>query len=111
MDQKVENRRSFRMPFNAGVICHVNGNEFQGTIRDLSVSGFFMEATECPSTASKCAIEIVLNGDHSRLTIDKLSGRVTRCDEHGAGIEFDDRLEWVALVPIYFHKIQEQLTG
>ena len=111
MEQKVENRRSFRMPFIAEVICHVNENEFKGTIRDLSVSGLFMEATEIPSTASNCAIEIVLNGDHSRLTIDNFSGHVSRCDEHGVGIEFDHRLEWVALVPIYFHKIQEQLTG
>jgi hypothetical protein len=111
MKQKVECKRSFRMPFNAEVICHVDKNEFQGTMRDLSVSGFFMETTEGPLTGSKCYIEIVINGGHSRLTIDRLSGLVKRCDEHGVGIAFDDRLEWVALVPIYFHKIQEQLTN
>ena len=109
MEQKVERQRSFRMPFNAEVICHVDENEFQGTIRDLSVSGFYMETASNPPTASKCGIEIVINGDHSRLTIDNLNGLVKRSDEHGVGIEFDDRLEWVALVPIYFHKIHEQL--
>jgi len=111
MEQKVERQRSFRMPFNAEVICHVDAHEFQGTIRNLSVSGFFMETTKNPLTDSKCGIEIVINGEHSRLTIDNLSGLVKRCDEHGVGIEFDDLLEWVALVPICFHKIHEQLTN
>lgn len=111
MEQKVERQRSFRMPFNAEVICHVDEHEFQGTIRDLSVSGFFMETAKIPPTASKCNIEIVINGEHSRLTIDNLRGLVKRCDEDGVGVEFDDRLEWVALVPIYFHKIHEQLTN
>jgi hypothetical protein len=111
MQHKAEQRRSFRMPFNTEVICHVNENVFRGKTSDLSGSGVFMETTECPPIGSKCKIEIVLNGDHSRLTIDKLSGIAKRCDERGVGIEFDDRLEWLALVPIYFHKLQEQLTG
>ncbi len=68
-----------------------------------------MEATECPPTGSNCEIEIVLHGDNSRLTIDKLTGVVKRCDTHGVGIEFKERLEWIALVPIYFRKLQEQL--
>ena len=110
MEQKVERQRSFRMPFNAEVICHVDENEFQGKIRDLSVSGFYMETGDNPPAASKCDIEIVIKGNHSRLTIDNLSGLVKRSDQQGVGIEFDDRLEWVALVPIYFHKIHEQLT-
>ena len=111
MEQKAERRKSFRMPFNAEVICHVNENVFRGKTRDLSASGLFMETTKCPPTGSECKIEIVLNGDHSRLTIDEVSGIAKRCDGRGVGIEFDARLEWVALVPIYFHKLQEQLTG
>jgi hypothetical protein len=111
MEKNVERRKSFRMPFNTAVICHVNENEFQGTIGDLSVTGFFMETKNCPPTASKCIIEIIINGNHSNLRIEKLRGIVTRCDGNGAGIRFDDRLEWIALVPIYFHKIQEELTG
>lgn len=110
MKNKIEQRKSFRMPFNAEVICHVNENVFRGKISDLSVSGLFMNTTECPPRGSKCKIEIVLNGDNSRLTIDKLMGVVKRCGKRGVGIEFDDRLEWVALVPIYFHKLKEQLV-
>ena len=111
MEHEAERRKSFRMPFNAEVICHVDDNVFRGKTCDLSVSGLFMETTECPPTGSECKIEIVLNGDNSRLTIDKLSGVAKHCNERGVGVEFDDRLEWVALVPIYFHKLQEQLAG
>ena len=110
MEKKIDRRESFRMPFNAEVICHVNKKYFLGTVRDLSITGLFMKTTDCPPTASKCDIEIVLRGDHSRLRIDKLKGIVIRCEEGGVGIQFDDRLEWVALVPIYFHKMQEEET-
>ncbi len=111
MEQKNERRKSFRMPFNTEVICSVNGNDFQGIVSDLSVSGLFMKITECPPTASKCNIDIVINGKHSCLRIEKLKGVVVRCDEYGVGIQFDDRLEWIALVPIYFYRLQEELSA
>ena len=102
MEQKVEHQRSFRMRLNKEVVCRVNGDEFQGNVRDMSSTGFFMETTNYPPVGSKCNIQIFLNGDHSRLQIDKLGGIVKRCDARGVGIEFDARLEWVALLPIYF---------
>jgi len=68
-----------------------------------------MKTTEYPPTASKCDIEIIINGDHSRLRIDKLRGTVIRCDARGVGIQVDNRLEWLALVPIYFNKMKEEL--
>ena len=106
MNQKDRHVRAYRMPLITEVICHANENHFRGKIRDLSVSGFFMETTEYLPVASKCEIEIVLNGAHSRLTIDKLSGIVKRCDEHGVGLEFYDKLEWFALIPFCSGKIQ-----
>jgi len=109
MEKKLDRRQSFRMPCNTEVICHVNENDFQGTICDLSVTGLFMNTTECPPIASKCDIEIVIPGDHSCLRIEKIKGVVIRRVEYGVGIQFDDRLEWIALVPIYFHKIQKEL--
>ncbi len=109
MEKKIDRRQSFRMPCNREVICRVNGNDFQGRIYDLSATGLFMKTTECPSVASKCDIEIVINGKHSCLRIEKIKGVVIRRVENGVGIQFDDRLEWLALVPIYFHKIQKEL--
>ena len=111
MEKTVERRISFRMPFNTAVICRVNENTFHGTSYDVSVTGLFMETAEGPPTSSKCDIDIVFPGDHSCLRIEKIKGVVTRRGEHGVGIKFDHRLEWIALVPIYFHKMQEELTG
>jgi hypothetical protein len=108
MSQKDRHLRAYRMPLNTEVICHINEKYFKGKVRDLSVSGFFMETADYPPIESKCKIKIVLNGAHSRLTIDKLSGIVKRCDEHGVGIELDDKLEWFALIPFCSHKIQKQ---
>jgi hypothetical protein len=102
MEQSVVHQRSFRMPLKVEVTCIVNENEFQGKVCDMSATGFFMETTICPPIGSKCNIQIILNGDHSRLTIDKLGGIVKRCEDRGVGIELDARLEWVALVSIYF---------
>jgi len=110
MGGKVERRKSYRLPMRTKVICRVNGNTFQGTICDVSVTGLFMEIVEGPPTSSKCDIEVVFPGDHSCLRIEKIKGVVTRRVDHGVGIKFDHRLEWIALVPIYFHKMREEET-
>lgn len=108
MEETTERRQSFRMPFNAEVVCHTSDRNYKGKIRDLSSNGFFMKAGEYPPAEALCDVEIFINGNHSRLRIDKLKGRVVRFADNGVGIGFDDRLEWVALIPIYFHKLQEQ---
>ena len=110
MEKKIERRKSFRMPISTKAICRVNENTFEGTICDVSVTGLYMKALECPPTDAKCDIEIIFSGNHSCLRIEKIKGVVIRRDEHGVGIRFDDRLEWIALVPIYFHKMQNEVT-
>jgi hypothetical protein len=110
MEEKIERRKSFRLPFNAETVCHVNGKDFHGITRDLSVGCLFMETTERPPTSSKCNIEIVVPGDHSCLRIDKIKGVVMRHAEDGVAIQFDDLLEWVALIPILCIKSHERLT-
>ncbi len=104
MKETMERRKSFRMPFNAKVFCRTNGGEFHGTIENLSSTGLFMKSKNYPSVMTSCDLEIVLNGTHSRLRIDSLKGQVVRGDEIGAGIQFSERLEGVALIPIYNHK-------
>jgi hypothetical protein len=107
MGQWVERRKSFRFPLNTKVFCHINEKVYHGTVRDLSITGLYMNTTENPPTSSICDLEIVLQGDHSCLTIHEVAGVVLRRDEAGVGIKFNQRLEWVALLPICFHKMQE----
>ncbi len=109
MDSSVERRKSFRLPFATKVICQANGEKYPGTIKDLSISGLFMETDDCPPLDAQCEIEIILEGENSRLMIDRLAGSVVH-NHNGIGIHFDARLEWVAIVPVYFHKMQQQLS-
>lgn len=113
MSQGFEQRQTFRMPFESKVFCRleVAGREYQGKLRDMSILGLFMETDDCPPVGAQCAIYITLRSAHSRLTIDKFSGTVIRCNKDGAGVVFDDRLEWPAMVPLYFRKMLEQASG
>lgn len=109
MDQPVERRVSFRLPFVSKVICFVNETEtnFFGTLRDMSISSLFMETDNYPDIGDTCNIDIVFEGESSRLKIENVKGSIVRSDEDGVAIRFDDRLEWFALVPLYFHKLRE----
>lgn len=113
MEKEMERRKSFRMPFISEVVCqiHATGKEYHGTLRDMSINGLFMETVNCPPENAVCEIEVILEGKHSRLMIDRLKGNVTRSEEKGVAIQFDERLEWVAMVPIYFHKMMEQFSA
>jgi hypothetical protein len=103
MDSVIERRESFRMPFSVEVICHVDdpGRKCSGKLRDLSISSLFMETDDCPHVDSKCTVDIILHGNHSSLKIEKVRGTVKRCDSDGVAVYFDERLEWLAVVPLY----------
>ena len=111
MEENMERRKSFRMPFNAEVFCRTNELEYHGVVKNLSSAGFFMKCDEYPPVDAQCNVEIVIKGNHSRLRIDDLKGQVVRCTQNGIGISFINRLEWVALIPIYYHKMQEAEAG
>jgi hypothetical protein len=105
---KVTNRRtSFRMPFISKLVCQVKGSEkkYDGTLRDISITGLFVEMDEYPAVGNTCEMKIYLEGDHSRLVIEKVSGKIVRSDSKGVAIVFDNRLEWFVLIPLYFQKI------
>ena len=105
-----ERRLSVRMPFAAKGLCHVNEMDKKccGTLRDISIIGLFLELNDCPGVGQRCDIEIVFEGMHSRLTIEKVKGIITRSEKDGVAVRFDERLEWFILIPLYFHKMRAQ---
>ena len=112
MNKPIEERReSFRLPFASTVTCHVNNpdEKYTGTLSNVSVTSAFMETDDCPDVGEQCNVEIILDGQHSRLMIDNIKGSIVRTDENGAAISFDERLEWFSLVPLYFKKLREQM--
>ena len=113
MNEPLDRRESFRLPFTSKVICHVNNsdNKFSGTLRNINVHGTFLVMDDCPDEGEQCSLEIILEGDHSRLVVDNISGRVGRRDEDGVAITFDEQLEWFSLIPLCYKKLSEFLDS
>ena len=99
-----ERRESYRIADISKATCNLTGDSgrFQGTLRNLSRAGFFLETDRQPAISETYAIEIVLEGRHSRLVVDNLSGVVTRKDNGGVAVEFSENFEWLVLAPIFF---------
>lgn len=89
---------------------HKTNKKHCGTLRDISITGVFMEMNDCPKVGHQCDIDIIFEGNHSRLLIQGVGGSIIRSDEDGVAVHFDERLEWFILIPLYFHKMREQTT-
>ena len=109
MKKTEERRTSTRMPFSPRAYCELKGNgkEFCGTIRDISMLSLFITLDNDMDVSGDCDIQIVLEGKHSELEINNLSGTIVRADDGGVAIRLDNRLEWFSIVPLYFRKVAE----
>jgi hypothetical protein len=58
-----------------------------GRVRNISLTGMFLECGERPAVGTRGAIELILFGDSSEMTV-RLSGDVVRHDDEGLGIQF-----------------------
>jgi len=107
-----ERRVSVRMLFVSTVSCRVVGvdKQFIGKLRDISITGLFMDMLDCPGVGKKCVVSVTFMGEHSRLIIDDICGVIARKTEEGWAVRFDQRLEWFALIPIYFRKVHDCST-
>ncbi len=110
MDKLDDRRVSVRMPFVSKGFCRVGETDktYRGTLRDISITGLFMEMNDRPSVGQRCHIDIIFQGKHSRLMIEDVGGVVMRSNEDGVAVRFDERLEWFVLIPLYFHKVHDQ---
>jgi len=100
-----ERRSAFRMDVVSRAVCRLSSGdeEIRGSIRDISIAGLFMETDAKPPDAVTYDVEIILTGKTSSMVIKNMSGSVVRTDDNGLAIQFDERFEWFAMVPIYFH--------
>lgn len=100
-----ERRDAFRMDVVSKAVCRLSSGdeEVSGIICDISIAGLFMETDTKPPVAEKYDVEITLSGKTSHMVIKNMSGSVVRTDDNGLAIQFDDRFEWFAMVPLYFN--------
>lgn len=109
MQKTAERRNAVRLPFSPRAYCEMrdDGREFCGTIRDISMQSIFVIADNGNDMSGSCDIQIVIEGNHSELEINNLTGTIVRNDDDGVAIRLDNKLEWFAIVPLYFHKTKE----
>ena len=101
-----EKRKLIRLPFTPRAYCQLQdgGREFAGVIRDVSLLSLYMELEGSEDLTGECDNQIVLEGRHSEMEINNLSGYIIRSDEKGLAIRFDEPFEWIAVVPALFKK-------
>ena len=101
-----EKRKLIRLPFTPRAYCQLQdgGREFAGVIRDVSLLSLYMELEGSEDLTGECDIQIVLEGRHSEMEINNLSGYIIRSDAKGLAIRFDEPFEWIAVVPALFKK-------
>ncbi len=101
-----EKRKLIRLPFTPRAYCQLQdgGREFAGVIRDVSLLSLYMELEGAEDLTGECDIQIVLEGRHSEMEINNLSGYIIRSDDKGLAIRFDEPFEWIAVVPALFKK-------
>lgn len=110
MDQSTERRNASRVRVATSILCDLklSDRQHEGMLRDMSLTGIYMELAEELQVDEKCEVDIILQGENSRLKIEGLQGRIARCDSEGVALRFDARMEWFAMVSIYFcnHRIR-----
>ncbi len=106
MNPPNERRKAYRPPFLSLaplITCQIKvmDTSYLGILRDMSLTGLFMELddrSKTPDISDRCEVEIALQGEHSQLTIDGVKGEVIRCDEDGVAVHFAAPMEWFAVV-------------
>lgn len=107
MARERDKRELLRLPFTPRAYCQLKetGREFTGTIRDISLLSLFLELEDDSDISGECDIQIVIEGEHSEMEINNLSGYVIRSAEDGLAIRFEQPFEWFAIVPLLFNMV------
>jgi hypothetical protein len=116
MFSQTERREATRLPFTIEAICRIKTERkkenqgsaaYGGAVRDVSMVGMFILSAQKPAVNRSCTLSFSLIGEHSTLEIRDIKATVVRRDDDGFVVEFNHRLEWFALVPIYFSRLKE----
>lgn len=107
-----DRRVSFRLDVASRTVCYLTsgGVTISGPLRDISVDGLYVVTSEKPEIGTGYDIEIAIVGKHSQIVVGSMTGKITRIDDTGLVVGFDEKFEWFAMVPLYFHTVSAQQT-
>ncbi len=87
-----EKRRGIRVDFGTQIILTVDGSDseskIEGSSKDLSLKGVFINTTEEISVGSKCKVKVLLTGMSEAIVL-KMQGDVARRTPSGIAIDFN----------------------
>ncbi|MBF0117912.1 MAG: PilZ domain-containing protein [Desulfobacterales bacterium] len=85
-----ERREKIRVDFNTKIVLKVGSSEFRidGSSKDLSLNGVFINTTENIPTGEKCSVEVHLSGMTEDITLE-MKGKTTRKDKGGIAVAFE----------------------
>lgn len=97
----MENRTRMRLPFKTKVQIK-NGPDslIKGEARDVSMSGLFVVSESIIPLESPCEVDFLIEGNSSQLRV-KASAVVSRHDNDGFGVRFNDDLEWLPIFAMF----------
>jgi hypothetical protein len=85
--EKVERRRFVRVPFKSETILKSQDARIEGTIKNLSLRGAFINTPEKIEQGAQIEIKIILDDSPPAVSV-ILSGKVVRVAPEGIGIQF-----------------------
>ncbi len=91
MQDNYENKRKkIRVDFNTTIILRTEKSEIHinGSSKDISVNGIFIDTKEAITVGSKCDLEIILSGTIEPIHLN-VSGEVVRKQDYGIAVIFN----------------------
>lgn len=87
---QIERRRKMRVGFHTQIMLEAGDAKIrtEGSSRDLSLRGIFINIDEKISVGTPCKVEVALSGTAEPLVL-QMDGRIVRNDASGIGITFD----------------------
>ena len=91
MTSKKQNQRSYaRVKYNRSARLVLDGRLYENsTIRDLSLTGLFLEGSFASTPGDTCTIEIEESGPTSSLVL-KIAATVVRVEQDGIALKFEE---------------------
>jgi len=87
--EEVENRSFVRVPFKSTTILKSQNVRIEGTIKNLSLAGAFINTREKIERDTEVEIEMIFDNAPSAVSV-MLSGKVVRLEPEGIAIQFTD---------------------
>ena len=87
-DRRKNERVGFTTPIHIAIVADGRKMDVQGSTKDLSLKGLFIETQDKIPIGTKCSVEVSLTGSIDQIVL-RMKATIVRKTERGLGIAFD----------------------